>query len=90
MDRIFLHPKAPTPWADFYFVCDVEESALSRKEWWGNQPQPLQFPMGVGDCVRLEKKFYCVEEINTDDATVILKPTFEQQHWDGSLLKRLP
>jgi len=89
LDRMYVHPKAPAPWADFYFVCNVAESALDTKEWWGTQPQPLQFPMSEGDCVRLEKTFYCVEKLDTSDGTVTLKATYEQSHADGALLQRI-
>lgn len=90
LDYIIGNPKVPAPMAYFHYVCNVDESALNTKEWWGTQTQPLLFPMFAADCVRLEKKFYCVEEIDTSDATVTLKATYEQQHWDGALLKRIP
>lgn len=90
LDSIVVHPKAPEPLAYFSFVCKVEESALNSKEWWGTQqPQPLLFNMATSDCTRLEKTFYCVE-IDTSNATVTLKATYEQQHWDGALLKHIP
>lgn len=89
LDYIIVHPKALEPLAYFTYVCNVEEAVLKTKTWWGTQPEPLLFPMAVGDCTRLEKTFYCVEEMNTSDATVTLEATYEQYHSDGALLKRV-
>jgi len=45
------------------YACDVPSSALTEKNWWGDQPQPLGFTMDVGDCLNLNRTFYCLEEI---------------------------
>lgn len=89
LDHIIVNSKASGPAGDFYFVCNVGESALKSNEWWGDQPQPLQFSMQLDDCVRLDKKFYCVEKIDTSDGSITLTATYEQRHWDGALLQRI-
>jgi len=45
------------------FACGVPSSALTEKNWWGDQAQPLGFTMDVGDCLNLNRTFYCLEEI---------------------------
>lgn len=74
---------------DFHCACNVAESALKDEKWWGDQPQPLLFGMYVGDCLRLGKIFYCVEQMDAGKKSLTLKPTYEQLHWDGALLQRI-
>ncbi len=85
-DRIIVHPQVEDLCGEFRFACKVEESVLSSKEWWGTQPQPLPFPMSVGDCTLLEKTFYCVVEIDRSAPSVTLKATYDKKEWDGSVI----
>jgi len=45
------------------YACDVPSSALTEEKWWGDQPRPLAFTVSMGDCVNLNRTFYCLEKI---------------------------
>ncbi|MDI1432012.1 hypothetical protein [Polyangium sorediatum] len=75
-------------WAGLEFVCDVPESAQNEKEWWGDKPHPLAFTMGVGECLVLGKKFYCLEKIEPGEAT--FKATYEWVTRHHDHIKPLP
>lgn len=69
------------------YACDVPESALSEKAWWGDKPEPLGFTMDVGDCLLLDKTFYCVEDIEPDKAS--LKATYKWATRHDDRLQRI-
>lgn len=46
------------------YACDVPSSALTKKEWWGDQPQPLSFTVSLGDCLNLNSTVYCLEDVD--------------------------
>ena len=75
-------------WAGIRFVCGVAESALNEKEWWGDKPQPMGFTMGVGECLLLGDKFYCLEKIEPDDVTFKATYQWATKHHDH--IKPLP
>jgi hypothetical protein len=89
VDVILVNPKAPEPAAAFRFVCDVPESVAKEKQWWGDKSQPLMNTMEVGDCMRFKKLLYCVEKIDTSDATVTLKATYNTIDSDVTLFERI-
>lgn len=80
--------KDDSPLGDFNFACNVAESALKEKNWWGDQPQPLMFSMLVGDCLRLEKTWYCVEAIEPGKSAT-LKATFKTIDSDKTVISRI-
>lgn len=88
LDQIRVHSKDVRPIGDFFFVCGAAESALKEKNWWGDQTEPLMFGMYVGDCVRLDKIFYCVETMEPGKSAT-LAATYESQHSDGTLIRRV-
>jgi hypothetical protein len=88
LDYIIVSPKDPRPIGAFRFVCDVPESALKEKNWWGNQTPPLMFNLDVGDCMRLKKKWYCIEKIDAGES-ITLKATFETADSDITHINRL-
>jgi len=73
---------------DVTWVCDAPESALKEKNWWGEGVQPPASSMFVGDCLRLNKKIYCMETIEPGKSAT-LKSTYEEQNWNGELLRRV-
>ena len=77
-----------SPMGDFRFVCDVRESALKEKNWWGEQTPPLMNSLAVGDCMRLKKTWYCVEKIEPGKSAT-LKPTFRTVDSDVTLIDRI-
>ncbi|HMY16839.1 MAG TPA: hypothetical protein PKA58_11015 [Polyangium sp.] len=88
LDQIRVHPRDKGPIGDFLMACNVPESALKEKNWWGSQPEPLLFGMYVGDCIRVSKTFYCVRTIEPG-ASVTMEATYESKHADGALLQRI-
>lgn len=70
------------------YVCDVPESARNDKNWWGDKAEPLGFTMSVGDCLLLDKTFYCVQSIEPDKAS--LKATYQwaNRHQDHLTMLR--
>lgn len=70
------------------FVCGVQESAQKEKEWWGDKPQPLLFGMGVGECLLLGEKFYCLERVESDSVTFRATYQWATRHHDH--IKPLP
>lgn len=80
--------KDDSPMGDFRFVCNVQESALNTKDWWGDQSPPLMFSMLAGDCIRLEKLWYCVEGFESQKF-VRLVPTYEQADRDITHINRI-
>ena len=80
--------KDDSPLGDFNFACKVSESALNEKNWWGDQPQPLMFSLLVGDCLRLEKTWYCVEAIEPGKSAT-LKATFKTVDSDTTVIDRI-
>jgi hypothetical protein len=88
--HVFLHyalAREP-PAADVTYVCDVPESALNEKNWWGEKPQPPAAKMYVGDCMGLDKTFYCMEKIEPGKS-VSLKATYKQLRRTGDFLERI-
>jgi hypothetical protein len=77
-----------SPLGDFRFVCDVDESALKEKSWWGNKTPPLMNSLNVGGCMRLKDIFYCVEHIEPGKCAT-LKATYEAIDSEGTLIKRI-
>lgn len=77
-----------SPMGDVRFVCDVSESALKEKKWWGDQPQPLMSSLAVNDCMRLKKTWYCVESIEPGKSAT-LKATFRTIDSDVTLIERI-
>ena len=73
------------PLGDFRFACNVSESALIEKAWWGNQTPPLMNSLGIGGCMRLEKTFYCVKTIEAGKS-VTLEATYRVIDSDGTLI----
>lgn len=86
MDSVNFNPKYPNPFAYFRFVCDVSESALKEKNWWGNQPQPLMNTLKLGGCVRLQKTFYCAKHMDPGKS-VTLEATFNVVLSDATLIE---
>lgn len=80
--------KDDSPMGDFRFACDVPESALNEKNWWGNQSAPLMFSTLVGDCMRLKKIWYCVENIEAGKSAT-LKATFQTVDSDVTVIDRI-
>jgi hypothetical protein len=76
------------PLGDFRFACNVPESALNEKAWWGNQTPPLMNSLGIGGCMRLEKTFYCVKTIEPGKS-VTLEATYRVIDSDGTLIGRI-
>ena len=76
------------PVAHLTYACDVPESALKEKNWWGTGSKPPWTAMNVGDCLRLNKKIYCMERIEPGKSAT-LKATYEEKHWNGDLLERI-
>jgi hypothetical protein len=67
--------EADPPFVALKYVCGLPESALVEKNWTGNYPPPLGFSMNVGDCLLLDKTFYCVESIKLGE--VPFKATYK-------------
>jgi hypothetical protein len=80
--------KDGSPMGDFRFVCDVPESALKEKNWWGDQTQPMMNSLAVNDCMRLKKTWYCVESIEPGKSAT-LKATFQTIDSDFTLMERI-
>ena len=70
-----------------HYACGVPESALHEKNWWGSQPQPLAFSMYVGDCLLLNEKLFCVQEIIPGESAS-LEATYTVKN-KGSLFQRI-
>jgi hypothetical protein len=58
-------------------ACGVPESAPN---WWGEGVEPPTTTILEGDCVRLDNRFYCVEDINPEEMSATLKATYEVTH----------
>lgn len=80
--------KDDSPMGDFLFVCDVPESALKEKKWWGDQTPPLMFSLLEGDCMRLKKTWYCVEAFDPGKS-VTIKATFKTVDSDITHINRI-
>ncbi|MDC3961792.1 hypothetical protein [Polyangium jinanense] len=65
--------------ADITYVCDVPESFINEKNWWGDGMQPPATGLLLGDCLRLGNRFYCMEKIEPGKAAT-LKATYEILH----------
>lgn len=65
--------------ADITYVCDVPESFIHEKNWWGNGTQPPADSLLLGDCARLGNRFYCLEAIEPGESAT-LKATYEILH----------
>ncbi len=63
IDGVNFNPKYPNPFLYFRYVCDVPESALKEKNWWGNKPEPLGMSLSHRGCVRFDKVFYCAKKM---------------------------
>jgi hypothetical protein len=81
MDAVNSNPKYPKPFAYLRFVCDVPESALNEKNWWGQQPQPLMLTLELGECLRLDKIFYCAKLMEPGKSAT-LEPRFRMKDAD--------
>ncbi|MDC0742566.1 hypothetical protein [Polyangium mundeleinium] len=68
------------------YACDVPESALNEKNWWGEGSKRPWTGMYVGDCLRLGNRFYCMETIKPGES-VTLKATYEITHRRGDHLR---
>jgi hypothetical protein len=44
-------------------ACGVPSSALTEETWWGDQPRPLSYTVGLGDCLNLNSTLYCLKNI---------------------------
>lgn len=88
VDSVNFNPKYPDPFLSLRYVCDVPESALKEKEWWGNKPQPLMFSLGLGDCLRLNKVFYCAKDMKPGKS-VTFEATFKESGVDGDVIERI-
>ncbi len=86
VDGVNFNPKYPNPFLYFRYVCDVPESALNEKSWWGNQPPPLGASLNLGGCVRLQKTFYCAKEMDPGKS-VTLQATFTVTTSDTSIIE---
>jgi hypothetical protein len=88
--HLFLHHALAQdpPVADVTYVCDVPESALNEKNWWGEKTQPPASSIYVGDCIRLDETFYCMEKIEPGKSAS-LKATYKQMHRTGDFLKQI-
>jgi len=64
------------------FVCDVNASAQSEHDWWGDKPQPLLFGMGLGECLVLGDKFYCLEKVDSEGVTFKATYQWTTRHHD--------
>lgn len=79
--NVFLHHAlAQDPVVgDVAFACDVPESFVNEKNWWGEGTQPPAGSLFVGECQRFGMKFYCVEEIKPG-VSVTMRATYEATH----------
>lgn len=69
-------------------ACGVPESALKGKSWWGDGLQPPGFSLDIGDCMPLEDKYYCLEDlIHYDSAT--FRPTYVKPEHPKGKLRRI-
>jgi len=73
---------------DVTWVCDAPESALKEKKWWGEGIPPPASSMYAGDCMRLNKKIYCMVNIEPGESAT-LKATYEVRHRDGGFFERI-
>jgi hypothetical protein len=71
IDGVNFNPKYPNPFVYLRYVCDVPESALKEKSWWGHQPEPLMFSLNLRGCVRLDKVFYCAQKMEPGKSVTI-------------------
>ncbi|HVK68229.1 MAG TPA: hypothetical protein VM694_27410 [Polyangium sp.] len=79
--NVFLHHAlAQDPViADLAYACDVPESFVTEKNWWGEGTQPPASSIYVGECQRFGMKFYCVESIEPG-VSVKMRATYEVTH----------
>jgi hypothetical protein len=70
------------------YVCDVPEAALKEENWWGEKVRPPASSVYVGDCMRLDKTFYCMDKIEPG-VSASLKATYQQVHRNGDFLERI-
>jgi hypothetical protein len=70
------------------YACMVPIDERTEERWWGNRPEPTPITMKVGDCLRLEIIYYCVEEIDPGKS-VSFRPTYTPESYDnGDLIRR--
>ncbi|MDI1435418.1 hypothetical protein [Polyangium sorediatum] len=79
--NVFVHDATPgDPPASFMTsACDVPESFVNEKNWWGEGIQRPATTMLMGDCMRLGDRFYCLVEMEPGES-VTLKATYEVTH----------
>ena len=80
------------PFVGMKFVCGLPESDLDGwskddPKWSTHPTPPLAFTMSVGDCLRLNETFYCVESIKPGEA--VFQATFKKQKGDDDLITRI-
>ncbi len=88
VDGVNYNPKYPNPFVYFRHACDVPESALKEKNWWGNQPEPLMNTLKLGACVRLDDTYYCAKKMEPGKS-VTLEATYKAAIRDGSIIERV-
>ncbi|MDI1481197.1 hypothetical protein [Polyangium sp. y55x31] len=79
--NVFVHDAKPgeRPASFMTPACDVPESLVNEKNWWGEGlPRPAT-TMIMGDCMRLGDRFYCMVGLEADKS-VTLKATYEITH----------
>ena len=75
-------------YATVRFACGVPESARTQEHWWGEGPKPQVYALDEGDCILLDKDFFCIEQISRGK-TVSFRKTFMTED-DKTIMKRLP
>lgn len=86
VDSVNSNPKYANPFAYFRVACDVPESALKEKNWWGNRPEPLMNTLKLDGCVRLQDTFYCAKHMEPGKS-LTLEAKFKVVLSDGSLIE---
>lgn len=86
IDGVNFNPKYPEPFVYFRYVCDVPESVLKEKNWWGDKPQPLGYSLGPRGCVRLDKIFYCAKKMEPGKY-VTFEPSFQVGDRDVTIIE---
>ena len=74
--------------AGLHSACGVPNSALTEKNWWGDQPKPMAFAIIIGDCLRLDTTYYCLEEIEPGKSASF-KATYKQLRGHTDLLEEI-
>jgi hypothetical protein len=70
------------------YGCGGTESDMNNEQWWEYPPQSLAFTAAIGDCMRLDKIYYCVEKVEPGES-VSLRATYKQVDRHHEHLERI-